>query len=172
MCTQTHFFLQDVACVPAYYEMLIAYSARVPEDLKAVTDRVRRLLDPASWSLVMNTYAVRGVKPPAEVVAIIDAKIAAEPDVLKLLRPDYLTSLAYGIGASGQASPPTVNAIAAAAAALGSLQASHAANLKLALQVCDVAWPEGLRVVADETLDFPSPWPHEEPVGRAARTLA
>lgn len=162
----------DVACVPAYYEMLIAYAARMPQDGKAVTDRVRRLLDPASWALVMNTFAVRGVKPPAEVVAIIDAKIAAEPEVLKMLLPAYLTSLAYGVGASGQASPATVKAIADAAAALGSLQASHAANMKLALEAAGIAWPEGLRVVPDEELDLPNPWPHEEPVGRAARKLA
>jgi hypothetical protein len=159
----------DVASCLAYFELLVSYAHHMPKDLKAVTDRVERLLDPANWAMIMNTFAVRGVVAPPEVVGIIERKIAADPAALSLLGGHYLCALAYGLGASKASGDAAFAAVGARAAALGKLHESDLANLKLGFEAAGKALPEGLVAVPDPQLDLDEPAAPVTP-GTAATT--
>lgn len=152
----------DVAAAAVYFEILVAYTAKLPDgpekSLKNVTDRVKRLMDPANLTMLLNTFAVRGVKCPPEVASIVEGKFMAEPALLDVLENNYLCSLAFGFGCSQVGSKAFFETIAKRAAAIGTLEASDAANLKVGLDFAGVAMPAEVKVVPDAKLDLPEKW--------------
>jgi hypothetical protein len=152
----------DIAASQAYFEILIAYSAKQPDgpekSLKNVCDRVKRLMDPANMTMVLNTYAVREVKCPPEVGAIIEGKLLAEPELIDILPVHYLCAMGYGFGINKLGSKPLFELMAKRVAAIGTLTQSDAANLKRGLDFGGVALPAEVKVVPDPKLDLPDKW--------------
>lgn len=146
----------DIAHAMLYFEAMASF-VKGTTDLKPALDRVQRLLDPAAWTLLLNTFAIRQVPMPAEMLKLLTDKIAADPTAVELLDGGYLCSMAYGLGCVARDAPSdgvkaAMAVIAARAGALGTLTESEARNLKYGLAVAGVPLPAGLKVVPDPEL--------------------